>query len=65
MFRCRLPQVGHQKILTRQGSRCPDTRDPPETRVRDQEQVEPGKKAKAADLEEVKLEDPQITVAEI
>ena len=60
-----MPQEGYQKILTGQGTRCPDTRDSPETRVRSQEQVEPGKKAKTADLEEVKLEDPQITVAEI
>ena len=52
-----MPQEGYQKILTGQGTRCPDTRDSPETRVRSQEQVEPGKKAKTADLEEVKLED--------
>ena len=53
-----MSQEGYQKIQTMQGTRCLETRNLPEMRLRDQEQVTPGKKAKITDQEEVKLEDP-------
>ena len=53
-----MPQEGYQKIQTMQGTRCLEIRNLPEMRVRNQEQVKPGKKAKVPDLEKVKIEDP-------